>query len=52
LKLCNVHAELIALLQNALAALLDESIELGAKLGHAIAQLVEAEVGVGQRVGG
>jgi hypothetical protein len=50
LQLGHVHVELVPLLQHALASLLNEGVKLGRELGHAIAQLVEAEVDVGQRV--
>lgn len=38
------HRELVALLQHALAALLYEGVEARRELGHAVAQIVEAEV--------
>lgn len=52
LKLSHVDAELVALFQHALAALLNKGIKLGRELCHALAQIVEAKVDAGQRVGG
>ena len=51
LQLGHVHAELVPLLQHPLAPLLDKGIESRRELGHAIAQVVEAKVDAGQRVG-
>lgn len=51
MELSDVHAELVALLEHALAALLDEGVEFRRELGHAVAQLVEAKVDVGEAVG-
>lgn len=50
LQFGNVHSELIALFEDALSPLLDEGVEFRAELGHAIAQLVEAEIDTGKRV--
>jgi hypothetical protein len=50
-KLSDVHAEGIALFQHALAAALDKVVEALRELGHALAQVVEAEVDRGQGVG-
>lgn len=44
MELSDVHAELIALLKDALSACFDEGVELCCELCHAIAQLVEPEV--------
>lgn len=50
-QLSNIHAELVSFFQHALAALLNEVVELGGEFRHAIAQVVEAEIDAGQRVG-
>lgn len=50
LKFSDIHAELVALLQDSLAALLDKCVEPGSELGHAVAQVVEAKVDVWQGV--
>lgn len=56
-ELCDVHAKGVALFEHAFAAALDEVVEALGELGHAFAQVVEAEVdgwevvGHGGRVG-
>lgn len=50
LKFGDIHAELVALFQHTLATLLDEGVEARAELGHAVSQVIEAEVDVGQSV--
>lgn len=56
-KFRDVHAKGIALFQHTLAAALDELVEALGELGHAFAQVIEAEVdgwevvGHGGRVG-
>lgn len=50
-KLGDVHAKGVALLEHALAAALDEVVEALGELGHAFAQVVEAEIDGGQAVG-
>ncbi len=47
----DVHAELVALFEHSLASSLYEVIELDCELGHAVAELVEAEVDRGEGVG-
>jgi hypothetical protein len=47
---CNIHAELVALLKDPLAPGFYEVVEFHGKLGHAVAELVEAEVDRGERV--
>jgi len=43
-ELCDVHAKGVALFEHAFAAALDEVVEALGELGHALAQVVEAEV--------
>tara|TARA_R110002060_G_scaffold33176_2_gene43905 strand:+ start:698 stop:904 length:207 start_codon:yes stop_codon:yes gene_type:complete len=43
-ELCDIHAKLVSLLQDTLATLLNESIELDSELCHAVAQFIEAEI--------
>jgi hypothetical protein len=43
-KFGNIHSELISFLQNTFTALFNKGIELDSEFGHAVAQLVEAEV--------
>ena len=56
-ELCDIHAKGVALFEHAFAAALDEVVEALGELGHAFAQVVEAEVdgwevvGHGGRVG-
>lgn len=50
LDLRHVDAEMIALLENALATLLDEVVESLSKAGHAIAQIVETKLDTRQLV--
>lgn len=50
MNFCNVHAELVALLKDSLASGFYEVVELHGKLGHAVAELVEAEVDRGEGV--
>ena len=50
-ELCDVHAKGVALFEHAFAAALDEVIEALGELGHAFAQVVEAEVDGGEVVG-
>lgn len=49
-NLCNVHAKLVAFFEDPLAPGFYEVVELDGELGHAVAQLVEAEVDRGERV--
>lgn len=51
MELRNIHFEGVALFEDALAPDFNESIELDSEFRHAIAQLVEAEVDGGERVG-
>lgn len=51
LELSEVYMELISFLQNLLPTTFDECVKFGGKLGHAIAQILEAKVNAGQRVG-
>lgn len=51
LELGNVHVESIAFFEDLLAAFVDELVELLCKAGHAITEIVEAEVDDWQRVG-
>jgi hypothetical protein len=44
MKLRNVHAELIALFEDALSAGFDEVVESDCELSHAVAEFVETEV--------
>jgi hypothetical protein len=50
MNFCDVHAELIALFENSLAAGFYEVVELDGELCHAVAQLVEAEIDRGEGV--
>lgn len=50
-ELGDIHAELVALFEDAPAACLDEGVEFDGELVHAVAQLIEAEVNGGKRVG-
>lgn len=50
-ELCDVHAKGVALFEHAFAAALDEVVEALGELGHAFAQVVEAEVDGGEVVG-
>jgi hypothetical protein len=51
LQFGEINVELISLLQDLLPATLDEGVEFGGELGHAVAQVLEAEVDAGERVG-
>jgi hypothetical protein len=51
LQLCDIHAELVALFQHALATLLNKVVEACRELCHARAEVLEAEVDAGQLVG-
>ncbi len=51
MQLGDVHAELIAFVEDALALALDEGVEANRELGHAVAQVLEAEVYRRERVG-
>lgn len=50
MKFGNIETELIALFQNSLSPLLNKGVKLGRELGHAIAQVVETEIDVGESV--
>ena len=50
LELRNAHPERIALVQYPLSPTRNEVVEPHGKLGHALAQLIEAEVDAGERV--
>jgi hypothetical protein len=50
MNFCNVHAELIALLEDTLASCFYEVVEFDGEFGHAVAQLVEPKVDRGEGV--
>lgn len=50
LKLCDVHPELVPLLQHALPSLFNESVETRRELAHSVPQLVKPKVGTRQRI--
>jgi hypothetical protein len=51
MKLCNIHAELVSLLQHSSTSVFDEGIEARCELVHATAQIFKTKVDAGQLVG-
>ena len=51
MELSDIHAELVALLEDTLAPGFNEVVEFDGELCHAVAQLVEAKVDGGEGVG-
>lgn len=50
MELSNVHAELVALIENPLTTFFNEGIKSSGELCHAVAQVIEAKVDIGQLV--
>jgi hypothetical protein len=51
LQLTQIYPELVSFLENLLPPALNKRVEFRRELGHAIAQVLESEVDIGERVG-